>query len=561
MKHWITLIVVIVTIIQIRGQGVVLPLGNDAYRILERLEIKYGLQSGFHSNIKTFDRNALTTFALNLDTASFNFSENYRKDLQFIYLDNNEWLAHEKKEVQKSKSPLLKHFYKTPANLLETNHSNFYLRAYPMLHLSLGSLKNEEDPYYLFNGGFELRGGIAERVYFYFNLLESQAHYPEYVDQLINERRNIPGQGAFEFSRSRLFGFENGYRFLNGQGYLGFNLSEHVGVQLGRGRNFIGNGYRSLFLSDFSNNYSYLKLNWKIWKFHYQNIFAKLSATPDFPGEENPASAKKYIAAHYLSYNASKNFNISIFEVVVFNRDRHFELQYLNPLIFYRTVEQAIGSPDNVLLGAAFKWNFLRHFQMYGQLIFDEIKFDELTAGNGWWGNKFGIQAGLKYIDAFGIDHLDFQLERNLVRPYTYTHNDSLGSYTHFNQPLAHPLGANFRETVFLASYQPFPKLTLNGRIIMTDLGEDEENINWGHNLLRSNRSRHQEYGNEVGQGVNATIFLAGFDLSYRLAHNIFLDAYYFYRKKDSETDVLDITTQMLGGGIRVNISKQRMDF
>ena len=95
---------------------------------------------------------------------------------------------------------------------------------------------------------------------------------------------------------------------------------------------------------------------------------------------------------------------------------------------------------------------------MYGQLLLDEFKLSEVRAGDGWWGNKFGFQLGGKYIDAFNIKNLDLQLEHNRVRPFTYSHGDSVANYTHYNMPLAHPLGANFQEVIGIARYQPAPK-------------------------------------------------------------------------------------------------------
>jgi hypothetical protein len=59
-----------------------------------------------------------------------------------------------------------------------------------------------------------------------------------------------------------------------------------------------------------------------------------------------------------------------------------------------------------------------------------------------------GLQLGAKYINALGIKNLDLQLEYNRVRPFTYSHRDSVANYTHYNQPMAHPLGANFSETI-----------------------------------------------------------------------------------------------------------------
>ena len=104
----------------------------------------------------------------------------------------------------------------------------------------------------------------------------------------------------------------------------------------------------------------------------------------------------------------------------------HFRLDYLNPVIFYRAIEQQNGSSDNVILGLDVKWNAARKLSFYGQFILDEFVLDHIMDGDGWWANKFAIQGGAKYIDAFGVPNLDLQGEVNIVRPYTYSHNTNL---------------------------------------------------------------------------------------------------------------------------------------
>ena len=65
---------------------------------------------------------------------------------------------------------------------------------------------------------------------------------------------------------------------------------------------------------------------------------------------------------HHLSVNLSKKLNIGFTESVVFQRDSTtgsgFDLNYLNPVIFYRFVESFQGSADNTFIGLDFKWNF-----------------------------------------------------------------------------------------------------------------------------------------------------------------------------------------------------------
>jgi hypothetical protein len=164
---------------------------------------------------------------------------------------------------------------------------------------------------------------------------------------------------------------------------------------------------------------------------------------------------KKYFATHHLSLNLTDRINIGLFESIVFSRPNHFELQYLNPVIFYRTVEQMVGSPDNAMIGADMSLKLGRSIKLYGQLLLDELIIKNLLKQNGWWGNKYGIQAGLQCFDVAGIDHLDMRVEFNLVRPYTYSDSDSTANYSHHLQPLAHPMGANFYETILQMRYAP----------------------------------------------------------------------------------------------------------
>ena len=52
---------------------------------------------------------------------------------------------------------------------------------------------------------------------------------------------------------------------------------------------------------------------------------------------------KKYMASHTLQVHLFPKLTVGIFETVLFHRKDHFEFQYLNPVILYRSVEGAIG--------------------------------------------------------------------------------------------------------------------------------------------------------------------------------------------------------------------------
>ncbi len=578
-----------------------IPLNSKTYHLVDRLEILTGKRAPIHTAIQYYNRKDVTHFALELDTMQIGLSQKDREDLIYIFRDNNEWLnpalsptklmsrkepvytyafsdslqtyytrANNQAEASQrsthyvtTEKPFLKYFYKTPANLFELDRPGFYLRLNPMLQFKAGALSNDEEYYFLNQRGVELRGGIDDRLFFYTNILESQARYPKYVRDFERKFLAVPGAGFYKDYSSDVFNLTEGYDFLLAQGYLGFRASKNVGFQLGHGRNFIGHGYRSLLLSNFSNNYFYLKVNTKIWRLHYQNIFAELSVEGARNESGDGLIPKKYMTAHYLSFDITPKMTIGIYEAVIFNRNNQFELQYLNPVIFYRVIEGFIGSPDNILLGVNGRWNLAKRFQLYGQFLLDEFKFSEVSSqnGDGWWGNKYSIQVGAKYINVLGIDHLDGQLEYNMSRPYTYAHRDSASNYSHYNQPLAHPLGANFQEVIGRLRYQATSKLGLDLRLIYQYYGEDSEGTNWGSNILLPYTTRERDYGNEIGQGITAKQAIVGLDVSYALMHNTYLEFHYLYRKKSSESEALSQTTQYIGGGLRMNIAPRRMEF
>lgn len=283
------------------------------------------------------------------------------------------------------------------------------------------------------------------------------------------------------------------------------------------------------------------------------------------------------MAVHHLSINVAKWLNIGVFESVVFSRSNHFELQYLNPIIFYRAIEQMVGSPDNVQIGFDFKANFAKKFSIYGQLMLDELNFkQEFDFGNKnndknffqeifdprrWWGTKFGTQLGMKYIDMFGVSNLDFQLEGNIARPYTYTHRDATTAYTHYNQALAHPLGANFTEIVSILRYQPVPKLFLTAKHIRARYGEDTDTTNWGKNIFVSYNEREREFGNYIGQGVDTKLNLTDLIVTYMPWHNVALDVNYRFRRIQSELPERDRNSHFFNVSVRYNIPYRHYDF
>ena len=566
------------------AQTALQPFDENVHHWLDRIDVLYGNPHQVHFALKQISRIEIVQSLIKTDSLESVISPGDRENIQWLADQNNHWIpdilpthleytdssktfySYEKSigggslKTSRSKRPFLKHFYKTPAHFFEVEKKDFFLRVNPLLRFTISNVNDDGKLLFENQRGISIQGGIDEKIYFHTAILESQARYADYVNDFRRKFNAVPGAGLVKRYQSKIFDFDNGVDYLLANAYLGVNVSRHVNLELGHGRHFLGNGLRSLFLSDFSTDYFYLKLNTRIWKFQYQNIFGELT-TPKRIGTSDQLLPKRYFAAHYLSLNILSNLNVGLFETVVFARENQFELQYLNPVVLYRTVEGAIGSPDNVLLGLDIKWNLFRRASLYSQIILDEFKIGEITAGNGWWANKYGLQIGLKYFNIFGIDQLDGQVEYNAVRPYTFSHNTGVANYSQYNQGLAHPLGANFREILFQIRYQPTQKWSIIARVMRMQTGEDQDSLNWGSNILLPNNTHPSDFGNEIGQGVSADINILGLDVSYQLRQGFYLDFFYQMRNKESEDQNRDNKTTYIGGGVRWNLGRRWLEF
>lgn len=554
----------------------VLP-GNKSKYLYDRWTILYG-NDGHSSSIGNTSRKAMHNKAMDLvasgaysddvyyvieDNSEFYDEVEVKEDSIVVYGDGFQRINNQVEEVFNPiqyRKPFLNVFYESEPFLYQVNNEHFKLRVRPLLNVQVGKEKGNDNTIFQNTRGLEIRGVLDDKLYFFSNILENQAGFPTYLNERIKKYKTIPGNGLYKGYKDKILIDMVGYDYLNAQGYLGYNLTNSVAIELGHDRHFIGDGIRSLFRSDYGHNYFYLKLNAQFWKLNYQSILAEMSpiSSQQNPGEK--LLPKKYTATHYLTYMPNKDLEFGLFETVVFSRENHFEFQYLNPVILYRAAEQFLDSPDNILLGLSARWNVLSKFQLYGQLILDEFRSEQIT--KKWWANKFGTQIGLKYINAFGVNNFDLQYEYNRVRPYTYTHRDTLtgfprqsvASYSHHNQPLAHPLGANFSEHIVEMNYRPMGKVWLKSRLYYTLVGLDKnDGISYGNDILLVSSLRPGDYEVEMYQGEKTNILGADIKLSYELVHGLNIEANYLYRRQKSENN--SNTLNYFGGGISYNLT------
>lgn len=454
-------------------------------------------------------------------------------------------------------------------HLLEVKGEDFWFNLDFLLDVQLG--KDNSDVSYTFNNtrALTVSGGLGKDLFFSATVYESQGRFSSYVNDFISNRSNtfrpafseglVPGRGKAK-------GFkQDAFDYPVAEGYIAYKPNKYLGFQFGNGKNFIGDGYRSLLLSDVSSPMPYLKMDVNLWKFKYTNLWL-WGTDVRYPAVVNNEHARKYVAIHYLSINLTERFNLGLFEAAVSKGDQGFDVGFLNPLMFYRSVEFGRGEDaGNAMLGLTAKYKLKENLVLYSQLIIDEFSFGKIS-DLGYWGNKFGFQVGAKYFDAFNIKNLFLQAELNTVRPYTFAHKDPILNYGNYSQSLNHSWGANFWETILIGSYK-FDRWTTSAKLVLGQKGFDSlETLSYGGDIYKSYNLRRGDNDNELGQGNKATVLVADLQGRYLLnaSNNLSLFGGLTIRSFSPEVNVNNIkdeNTVWFSIGIKADLFNWYLDF
>jgi hypothetical protein len=404
---------------------------------------------------------------------------------------------------------------KTYGQLSKTE--KFKLTAYPLLTAGAGF---QATPTSRFTNdlaiGANIMGDIGSKFSFNIKALAGKAQFNSYTDSVINQTNVIPGVGTAYLLNNNPANKIYSYQYYSG--YISYSPNKIFNFQLGRDKHFFGDGYRSLFLSDATAPYPFFKITTNVWKFNYVNLSTVMK---DASNSSNLKKdwATKYATFHYLGINVSKRINIGLFESIVWQgtdsvRYRGYDVNYMNPFVFFRPIEYSLGSSDNSAVGLSFKIKMFTKQQLYGQLFLDDFSLKEILQRNGFWQNKEAVQVGFKSFDVFKVKQLYFQTEFNYAKPYTYSHGSVLQNYSHLNQPLAHPLGGNFMESATFVNYR-HKRMLFEVKCIYAIYGADSLGQDYGKNIFISYHKHPHDFDNHIGQGIRTNLITASLRAAY----------------------------------------------
>jgi len=459
-------------------------------------------------------------------------------------------------------------------NLVEIQGEDYWFVVNPIFDLQVGAASGKNQVNTFINTrGINLSGGLGKQLNFTTTIYESQGRFADYYNRYSEAIRPaggnpaiIPGIGIAKDFKT------DAYDFPSADANLTFAPAKFIDLQLGYGRNFIGDGYRSIFESDGASPYPYFKINTNFWKIKYTNTYMWLKdVRPDVTLERTYAT--KYMANHYLSLNITNRWNLGLFESVIWTdtNNRGFDMHFVNPIIFYRSVEfTSSARTGNAVLGLSSKYKWNNNVTLYGQFLLDEFSLGEVKNENNSWKNKFAYQLGVKYFNAFKVDNLLLQLEFNHVRPYVYSHSMPITNYGHNNQNIGHPWGGNFQELLVIGRYNK-GRLYADAKITFGTKGLDYDttgdSYNYGGNIYKDyDVNRPYDSGVKVGQGNKTNIFITDLQAGYLVnpMTNMKLFGSFIYRNfnpNQNTATVFNESTTWFSLGIRSDVFNWYFDY
>ena len=301
-------------------------------------------------------------------------------------------------------------------------------------------------------------------------------------------------------------------------GSMSFRVSPSVIIDAGQENHHWGAGWRSLWLDRQAAALPFARLQAQAGSVHYTHLIARtnhlsVGTPPTLPqsGQDYPGAYAvrrgSWMAAHLVEVEFGGGWQGALFGAVTWlNKDssytQRFEAAYALPFIAFRPTEYALGSADNVLMGASLRYDPIwakKQLRVHAQILLDEFVAREITSDANWWANKWGALISVQFKSR--NNRWKGVLETSAVRPYTYAHASSAQSYTHQRRPIAHPLGSNFIEWRGHLQWQKLPwSIHLGAQVYQHGMDEsvpwgEDPAISIGANPLLSYTTRPADYG------------------------------------------------------------------
>jgi hypothetical protein len=159
------------------------------------------------------------------------------------------------------------------------------------------------------------------------------------------------------------------------------------------------------------------------YKFMHSSLLSLPQTYYGWETGPNVSFVPKYMVNHRLSIRPEWG-EVSFWENIIYT-DRFYDLGYLNPLSFLKSVEHSLRDRDNSGMGLDATIRIVDGFQLKGTYFLDDIIFSKI--GDGFWGNKSAWNLGFMWSPDMSFD---LGAEYSRVEPFTFSHFNVQNSMT-----------------------------------------------------------------------------------------------------------------------------------
>lgn len=418
-----------------------------------------------------------------------------------------------------------------------------------------GQIPKTSSTHFMNTRGYEVSGNVSDKFYFETAFYENQGRFGGYIDSFVRTTRVVPGQSSYKNIGDGL-----GFDFSISEARLMYKPSKHFLFDLGYGKNFIGDGYRSMLMSDWAYNYPYLKTSVNFGKFQYNFMWAQHISDRNNNFNNDEEQFRKWSQTFLIDWKVTKRLSLSLFESVIWPdqdsmRRSDRSAWIASPVIFLHGNKSPSGVQNNVIIGTNFKYRLFNRTHIYGQFAINQA--GDFTSSE----TRYAVQAGIRSGDLFNIRNLNGLLEFNTASPYMYATNLLNTNYASLKQSLAHPRGANFKEGLLLADYT-YKHWYLRFQTFITKYGADSSaTVNYGSDIFKPVSTQTLTTDFKTGQGLSTNIFYADLKLAYVInpATNLRLETGFTYRNEKS--DLFNYQDRIFYIGVRMSFRKISYDF
>ena len=347
-------------------------------------------------------------------------------------------------------------------HLLEFKGKDYYVTISPVLDISTGKDIEDTIQRRMFQNtrGILIEVDLLDNFSFSTSFYENQSRVPTYESDYYNQIGELYPAGDSLYhtqnavipggARTKIFS-NDGYDYAYAIGSMSYTPSKSIRLSAGNNSQFVGDGHRSILLSDNSIIAPYYRVDWAINdKFNFvfmRSRLLNLLRRPSSGSVEAYYESKGY-SVNYLTYKPTEWANISLFEGSIWNRGDSITSTNSHPL-YYNPIPIISGlilnnkNEVSSLLGINTGVQLTSNHRIYGQVAINNFDTDKIAFQLGYRGYRF-----------FGLNDLMLQVEYNNVPNEFYSNTNPRMNYVHYNLPLAHTKGNGFQEFILRGNYE-----------------------------------------------------------------------------------------------------------